>query len=416
MYIFVTYRGSLENDIWAGRSHCPACSTETDFYLKRFIRRAFLFGFIPLFSSVEKRFLTCDSCTASKELKAKEYRKIRKEQVEKLERRELPEEIVKKDFSAKSLKMWAKYTKLVFALLFAAFMVFMSAGLASIGKLYALAFSIVMFLPIGLLPLYFVLSDFIFAQKKLKYYKEVMSGNVQYVSETKQKSKLGAKCVLALILSLFVLLPIVSYAVSDKDDDKDTDKGQSGTSDTTSIQEQIKIPCIYHTYEDGDVISEPTYREKGTKKTVCKDCGYESTATIPVLNAVEISVTNKVVFEYNDESIVTGESVLNTKRIVMFDIHIKNISDANITSVKGDIVFEIGAQTLTLTCDFNEQAIAVGETVTYSAWGFEYKPHLEPSYTGVFAKNALYEAELEDVSVSFKTTETVFEDQTQESN
>ena len=134
------------------------------------------------------------------------------------------------------------------------------------------------------------------------------------------------------------------------------------------------------------------------------------------MNAVEISVTNKVAFEYNDESIVTGESPLNTKRIVMFDIHVKNISDANITSVKGDIIFKVGTNTFKLTCDFNEQAIAVGETVTYSAWGFEYKPYLESAYTGVFAKNALYEAELEDVSVSFETTETVFEDQTQESN
>ena len=133
------------------------------------------------------------------------------------------------------------------------------------------------------------------------------------------------------------------------------------------------------------------------------------------MNAIEITVTNKAQQEYYDDSLgITDTELLEyyKKRLVVFDVNVKNVSGEDLLQVEGDLVLKVGMYTLNLTCVF-EDPIAAGETVTYSAWGFEYSPKYD---SGVLAKNAVYEANLEDIDFSFMTTDNIFENQDQESS
>lgn len=130
MYIFVLHKKKPINEIWAGTAQCSCCNHVSHFHLKRLKHKTYIMGFIPFISYTEKRYLECDSCSGIKELTRKEYRKIYNEQVEKLDNKQIPPEIIRHDYSPEELKMGWRWAKLIVSLLFALSMVFVATAMS----------------------------------------------------------------------------------------------------------------------------------------------------------------------------------------------------------------------------------------------------------------------------------------------
>ena len=64
MYIFVSHKNILEQDIWAGMAHCPCCNNDSHFHLKKLKHKSHLYGLLPILSYTEKRYTICDNCGA----------------------------------------------------------------------------------------------------------------------------------------------------------------------------------------------------------------------------------------------------------------------------------------------------------------------------------------------------------------
>ena len=100
-------------DLWAGVFQCSACECGRHFHLTRF-KTVLYFLFIPLFSFSGKRMLVCSSCGAYIELSRKEYKAKLAEQKEKLEKAQIPPEVVLNDFSPREMGMGRHIVSLVF--------------------------------------------------------------------------------------------------------------------------------------------------------------------------------------------------------------------------------------------------------------------------------------------------------------
>ena len=160
---------------------------------------------------------------------------------------------------------------------------------------------------------------------------------------------------------------------------------------------------------------EPTYTEAGCEILICKKCSHRTRKELPKLEAVQLALVLKATDEYYDESLgYTEESwreAFAKRRSIVFDIQIKNLTDRDITTVRGALILKVGSYTITLNCDFEEVMIAAGETVLLKSWGLEYNPNSTSLYSNVSAYNALYAASLKEIQVTFNEKEIVYSTQ-----
>lgn len=213
MYIFVSHKNTLDQDIWAGVAHCPCCNNDSHFHLKKLKHKAHLYGLLPILTYTEKRYIICDNCGASREMKRKEYREMHEKQMEKLACGQIPSEIVSNDYSPRELKMVWRWIKFIIASLFALSAVFVATLLPYYETgFWAVIMSWLMFLPVGLVPFCFILPDFIEAIKKQNAYSKVMKGTYTELAENAKPSesrKNIVKVVTCAALILAILSPVI---------------------------------------------------------------------------------------------------------------------------------------------------------------------------------------------------------------
>lgn len=190
MFVLVGTRDKLKKDIWAGRGICPSCGRESNFHLARLIQTITLF-FIPIIPITTKRYLVCDSCEWAKELSGKEYREAKRKQMALLENGELPEDVIRNDFSPANLNFSMQTIKLVVTGMWAAFMALWMVGMlievisdgASIGEtVLSLLFLLVMTGWAFFLPFILSLKNYIIKRKMKKAFQALddQNANMSY--------------------------------------------------------------------------------------------------------------------------------------------------------------------------------------------------------------------------------------------
>ena len=214
MYIFVSHKKELENDIWAGSAQCSCCHNISHFHLKKLKNKSYLYSFIPILSYTEKRYIMCDNCGASREMKEKEYREAHKKQMEKLSYGQVPSEIILNDYSPKNLTMVRKWIKFILLMLlilpqvlFSILMPYYLDGYATV------ILSYLIFLPIGLIPLCFILANFIEAIKKHKAYRKVVNCTYKELAENDKPSE-SRKNVVKVAIVTALILTFLSPAIA----------------------------------------------------------------------------------------------------------------------------------------------------------------------------------------------------------
>ena len=225
MYLLVSNAEILEKDIWAGKAKCSCRKKNCHFYLAKLKSKWNAYGFIPVFSFTKKRYLVCDNCHKTTELKKKEFRKTHERQMDMLVNGQMPSEIVLNDCSPQNLNMVKRWIKLIISSLFALLMVCCSTVL--VGNFFSVIVSWLCFLPIGFFPFYFVLTDFIEAIKKRRAYKKALNNPSCFSTDMsdddnvpsdlvsagpypKRKIRCNQAIGIVLLLLLF-LLPLTSF-------------------------------------------------------------------------------------------------------------------------------------------------------------------------------------------------------------
>lgn len=177
MYVLIGNQTKVEEDLWAGKTTCPKCGQQCDFHLVRLVQIATVF-FVPIMSATKKRYIVCDSCDFTKELKRKEYKEIKKRQFELFENGGFPKEMIRHDCHPDKVKFGWRIFKLVLSSLLA-FIVLLSMGGMLISTIISGSWEsedfmalIFVLLCVGLYCIPFILSlkNFLPALKKYKAY------------------------------------------------------------------------------------------------------------------------------------------------------------------------------------------------------------------------------------------------------
>jgi len=174
MYVLVGTQAKVKDDIWAGKTTCPKCGQVCNFHLAKLVQRITVF-FIPIISITQKKYLVCDSCEWAKELSGKEYKEIKKRQMEMFEKGEFPKDIIRMYCHPDNVKFVWRAVKLILSSILAAIMVFGAISMAvdiikEDGSIISALFAFLFMGGIYSIPFMLSLKNFIPALKMKKAY------------------------------------------------------------------------------------------------------------------------------------------------------------------------------------------------------------------------------------------------------
>lgn len=129
MRVLIGIESRMKKEIYGGQITCCKCGQVCNHHLSKLLLRITIF-FIPILSVTSNRYLVCDTCMSETEIVKKEYKELKKRQLQLLNRGEIPEEIIKTDFCPKNLKLYQKIFKLILSGILAVVMIFGGIGMA----------------------------------------------------------------------------------------------------------------------------------------------------------------------------------------------------------------------------------------------------------------------------------------------
>ena len=162
--MFYCLGGRTFKEIWVKKDSCPSCKGKHDFHLHKSQFRVTI-CWVPFISITVKRALVCDRCGYEKELPAREYWKIRREQFKKLKKGEFPDDVILNNYSSKDIGFIKRIIKLIVVAWWSIGMV--SNNEWDLSKLYILLLAVV-------LPCVLTIKNSIPVFKKRKAYKKLV--------------------------------------------------------------------------------------------------------------------------------------------------------------------------------------------------------------------------------------------------
>ena len=153
-------REKVIEEAWAGYSPCASCGCTKSFHLVH-TKTVFHLYYVPVLQFTKGRHCICDECGRGAALKRSEYKALLGEFRVKFKNREIPEDIVRRDYTPKKLKMWLVCLKLALSLLFAAYVFYIQP-------------TIILF---GMIPVALCTWGLITALQRYLYYKSVVGDN-----------------------------------------------------------------------------------------------------------------------------------------------------------------------------------------------------------------------------------------------
>lgn len=162
-------------DIWAGKRQCWHCKQLCDHHLYRKTDRGYLF-YVMIYDVTKERYLFCDGCKVKYTIDKKEYDKISKHQLTRLNEGAFPLYIMKSDYSPKKIDLRGKIFGFLLALIFFASLFCFSVDLTLNNEFSAaLVFCWIIMTSIPLILLIITFKNMVNAVRNYKLYRKAVS-------------------------------------------------------------------------------------------------------------------------------------------------------------------------------------------------------------------------------------------------